>query len=289
MTDDETMEDFTSGRVNPLKEIGDGGLQSLLTSVVNAFSLEWLTRSPTTNRIQELWGRRDAVATNQLAILGSAIELLSDRNAAWVSKRIDAIKSETTSGDRKGDLFEVLGLSLFQVEGQTVMCAAENTPGYDGVIDFGGGALASVSVKDFGMLYFEKQFLEKSSEIELILRGLPIQSLGLVITASRYPLTEDWKRLRNAIEGAVTRLRHDVVHQEIGIWSLRPQALPVNYNRIVDVGLSYAVVITSPHHQNEQKNVLSKIESACANLSKHARKFGDGRASVLLGGVPIKG
>jgi hypothetical protein len=104
-------EEFAIGRNNPLANVEAVELNNLLGAVVAAFGMDWLELSSGTNRIQTLWSRKDGLATNQLAIMGDAIKRLAPQNADWVARRILAIKSESAE-NRKGDLFELLGLRV---------------------------------------------------------------------------------------------------------------------------------------------------------------------------------
>jgi hypothetical protein len=283
-------EEFAIGRNNPLANVEAVELNNLLGAVVAAFGMDWLELSSGTNRIQTLWSRKDGLATNQLAIMGDAIKRLAPQNADWVARRILAIKSESAE-NRKGDLFELLGLSLFALDGQCVTGAGDGNPGYDGTIDFGRGALASVSLKDFGVSSHQRVFETQAASIEratvAALRDLRINGLGLRIGASRYPLDADWERLRRAVMQIVSDFRSDGRPRQAGsIWTLTPQPLPVGHMQLADGHLSYTLTILAPHHANEQRNIKSKIEDACANLSRHSDTLTPRTARLLLIRIP---
>jgi hypothetical protein len=285
-----TTEDFTIGRNNPIENVGPAELNALLGQVAAEFGPDWLALPSGTNRIQTLWSRQDGLATNQLAILGDAIKRLTPLNADWVACRIQAIKSESAE-NRKGDLFELLGLSLFALDGQSVTGAGEGNPGYDGTIDFGRGALASVSLKDFGVSSHQRVFETRAASIEHAmiadLRDLRLNGLGLRIDASRHPLQADWERLRRAVARIISDCRSDWRPRQAGsIWTLTPQSLPVGHVQLADGHLSYALATLAPHHANEQRNIEAKIEDACANLSKHAGTLAASTARFLLIRIP---
>lgn len=282
-------EDFTVGRNNPLENLEHVEFNNLLGSVAAAFGKEWLAPSSSTNRIQTLWSRQDGVATNQLAILGDAIKRLAPQNANWVARRIRAIKSESAE-NRKGDLFELLGLSLFALDGQRVAGADDGTPGYDGTIDFGRGALASISLKDFGVSFHQKMFETQVARIErttvAALRDLRINGFGLRIDASRYPQKDDWEWLDCAVTRIVSDYRSNWGPGKGRVWTLTPSSLSVGNVPLADGHLSYSLTILAPHHDNEQRNINSKIEDACVNLSRHAETLGLGTARFLLIRIP---
>jgi hypothetical protein len=283
-------EDFTVGRNNPLENVGSAELNSLFCAVASAFGPPWLNQPSGANRIQALWSRQDGLATNQSAVLGDALNRLTPLNPEWIAQRIKAIKSETAK-NRKGDLFELLGLSLFALDGQKVTGAPEMNPGYDGTIDFGGGALGRISIKDFGPSSHRKLFEGHAARVEQdvvgALQGLRMTGLGLRIAATRFPLQADWEKLRRAVGTIISDWRTEWRTRHVGgIWTLTPQPPPTDGAQLGDGHLSYAIVVLSPHHSNEQRNVDSKIESACVNLSKHTSPQWADAARLLLIRVP---
>ena len=285
-----TIEDFAVGRNNPIENVDRAELNNLLGVLAAAFGQDWLASPSAANRIQTLWSRQDGLATNQLAILGDSIKRLAPLNADWVARRVQAIKSESAK-NRKGDLFELLGLSLFALDGQRVAGAGEGNPGYDGIIDFGGGVLASVSLKDFGVSSHQRKFETHAASIEramvAALHELRLNGLGLRIDTSKYPLEADWDRLRRAVSRIVSDIRSDwSTHQVSSLWTVSPQPLPVAHGQLANGHLSYALAIFASHHANEQRNIESKIEDACVNLSKHAGALSADTARLLLIRIP---
>lgn len=61
-------DDFTRGRNNPLMHLTTTHLNGLLGAVAGAFDISWLSQTPH-NRIQTLWARQDALATNNWPFL----------------------------------------------------------------------------------------------------------------------------------------------------------------------------------------------------------------------------
>jgi len=283
-------EDFTIGRNNPLENVSSGELNLLLSAVASAFDTAWLAQPSGANRLQTLWSRQDALATNQLAILGDALTRLAPLNRGWLARRIKEIKSETPE-NRKGDLFELLGLGLFALDGQDVTGAAQANPGFDGTIDFGGRASGIISLKDFGVSSHRKTFEAQATRVEQIivaaLQELRKTGLGIRIAASRFPLQTDWDKLRRALTTVISDWRTDWRPRTVGsVWSLTPQPVPAGVARLAERYPSYALIVLAPHHSNEQLNIESKIETACANLSKHAGAHAADTARLLLIRVP---
>lgn len=281
--------DFTSGRVNPLENVSREQLNDLLASVATAFGLSWIEQQPK-SRIQTLWSRQDALATNQLAILGDALNRMTPIDRKWIDNRIEAIKSEGET-EHKGDLFEILGLSLFATEDQKIHPTKEDHPGYDGIITFRNGAKGLISLKDFGTSAHHKGFQLQASKTERalaeLLRQQCITGLELRAAAKRHPSSEDWVKLNRCLpeilEQYCTKRRPlpNCSNWEIEVYRLPTFAHPL------DRGFcSYTLMLHAPHHPNEQKNIDSKIEKACGNLSKHSMSISPDFLKILLIRLP---
>lgn len=284
------MSDFTTGRNNPLENVSSAELNTLFSSVASAFDISWLTEPSGSNRIQKLWSRQDGLATNQIAILGDALTRLTPLNPGWVIQRVNSIKAESAE-NRKGDLFELLGLSLFAVNGQMVTGAAKGKPGYDGTIEFSSGASALISLKDFGTSSHRKVFERAAAQVEqeiiAALHELRASGLGIKISASRYPLQADWEKLRRSIRNVVSGWLADPQPRQIGTnWAITRQTLLADGAGFADGHCSYSVMMLAPFHPNEQSNIESKIEDACTNLSRKARTSGAATARLLLIRIP---
>jgi hypothetical protein len=281
-------EDFAAGRVNPLENVSGEQLNELLSSVAAAFDLEWLKQGPG-NRIRTLWSRQDALATNQLAILGDSLKRMLPFDRKWIANRIEAIKSEGDT-EHKGDLFEILGLSLFAVGDQVVLPTKEDHPGYDGIITFRGGGKGLVSLKDFGTSAHHKGFQLQAAKIEHAfadeLQRRRMTGVNLRLGAKRHPGQEEWERLRRCLpdilECCRTRQRPFPAPNN---WHVEVSGMPAPNTLDTDF-CSYTLVAHAPHHPNEQKNIESKIEKACGNLSKHSRHISTDFLRILLIRLP---
>jgi hypothetical protein len=143
------MADYLSARQNVIREAEPADLNRLLETVASQFDTGWL-EAENGNPVQELWRRKDAQSTNELLLLGEAIENLAAIDQSWVIRRIREIKDDDT-GRRAGAIFELLGLNLFCGANQRVEPAPENNPGYDGLVFFSDGSSLMLSIKNHGI------------------------------------------------------------------------------------------------------------------------------------------
>jgi hypothetical protein len=62
-------------------------LNAKLDAIARQFGHRWLLARGT-NPIQLLWKRRDALATNELLILGDAVEAFETTDVAWLRQQV---------------------------------------------------------------------------------------------------------------------------------------------------------------------------------------------------------
>ena len=107
------------------------------------------------------------------------------------------------------------------------------------------------------------------------------------IDASKYPLQADWDRLRGALARVIKECLTDWRPRQVGsTWTLTLQPLQLGQIKLADGYISYSLLLLAPHHANEQRNIESKIEGACVNLSKHAGALGARTGRMLLIRIP---
>lgn len=283
-------DDFTRGRNNPLTHLTPTYLNGLLGAVAGAFDISWLSQAPH-NRIQILWARQDALATNQLAILGDALKRMTPGNENWVTRRVNAVKGEN-GNNHKGDLFELLALSMFVVDGQQVLPAKEAQPGYDGTVTFRNGAQAIVSLKDFGSSAHQNGFELRATETETrLIAALTkerVTGLGLRLSARHYvERLNEWTSLHNRLPNLVKDcVKGRLKGQVSDVWDYFAGKIATNGFQIDPQRTSYSLTIYVPHHRNEQKNIESKIQGACYNLAKHSADLPEHQLPVLFIRLP---
>ena len=70
-----TAKNHLAGRQNAIKEVPEAELNGYLNALAEAFGLDWLEAGGSTP-LQQLWARRDFLATNQLLLFGDAVQHL---------------------------------------------------------------------------------------------------------------------------------------------------------------------------------------------------------------------
>lgn len=277
-------------QIGHLTEMGTTKIECLLQSLASAFGEQWL-ESHGEHPLKKLWSRKDALATNELLLLGDAVSSFTSFDAKWLSKKVSDIKSGTAV-NRRGALFEVYGINLLRAQNCAVKPTPEGYPGYDAIITMPDGAKLNVSLKCHGPSAHEQIFLSESQKIEEVfvaeLRALGINDLSLRTIAKAYPRTSDWKALRNSL-GDLLRLPNSGigVMQTIGdFWRIVTHTAPQNVLPISDKYISRQILILAPFHQNESKNLFDKFENAASNAQKHANLASRDTAHAVLIRIP---
>lgn len=255
-------------------------LNGHLETIATEFGLPWLERT-SGSPVQELWKARDAQATNELLILGHAIQNLKKVDAGWTRRQIAQMKTGSI-GEQSGAAFEIIGLNLFAGPGQRIAPAPTNKPGYDGSVFFDDGASLMVSIKNHGITSHETTFLAKAEEIrsEFVegLRTEGAKSAKMRAISQRHPTTADWAALR----GHVREFPSGKPPEESPVWAGCVDPLPAEYSPLSSKHVSYAFILTAPFHPNEQKNFQDNIRKGIANMEKHCAAVAPDVCRTLL-------
>jgi hypothetical protein len=270
---------YKAGRQTVHLNMSDDDLDRLLGAVADAFESKWLSAADC-HPLKALWQRQDGFAVSQLCILGHALAGLNPIDRRWVKEHVAKIKGGDIN-ERRGSMFELLGVALFLKPPQTIKPTKRSNPGYDAVLTLADHATVDISLKSYGTSIHELEF-QKQAEIvqkEFIARRQSRSLVGgiLHVFASTFPSAQDWGQLRSALP--TLRSNHPAT---IGIWSAKIGSLPVAYAPYSPHHLSYMVFIAAPFHKNENKNLSDKFDSAFANAEKHAKQKPDGLRAVLL-------
>jgi len=128
------MTDHLVGRDVPIPDKDEANQR--FDTLATTFEARWLTLREG-NPVEELWARKDYVASIELAWLGDAIQRMSAVDEQWTKREAKKMKTGHPT-NRSGALFEVLALSLFCEQGQTVKPMPKGNPGYDGIVQAEG-------------------------------------------------------------------------------------------------------------------------------------------------------
>ena len=250
-------------------------MEAIFQSITEHFSYKWL-KSPRNNPIQKLWNRKDALSTNELYFFGICLKELSTQNSKWLKQQVALIKSDQ-SNNRQGALWEILALGILSSEGQKVVPAKMNTAGYDGTVSFEDLKTIKVSLKNYGDSAHQREFNSYAKKVEekliLVLKEKNIVSIQIVIDSPKgFPTKNHWEGLMSALPEVLSSVEKGKP-QSFAIqdfWFFMYGDLKDDYQEFHPAYNSYQIIITSPYHQNEEKNLLDKLEDACVNLTKHS-------------------
>lgn len=263
--------DFLSTRQNPIPEVPVDDSKRMLEAVANEFGIRWLEAGED-NPVQQLWRRRDWLATYELLTLGDAVEHLRAIDPAWTKRQIAEMKSDN-SGTRSGATFEILGLNLFR-GAHAVEPASVNNPGYDGRVRFRDGSSLILSIKNHGIssgeLYFRSRAASVKDAFVNALRRRRVNGAQQRIIATAHPSPADWKTLKDRMDDNGGTIGPN----ETAPWSGLILPIDERFHPLSADHISYAIVLAAPYHPNEQKNFYSNIEKGIANLVKHHGQVG---------------
>ena len=264
--------DYLNKRQNPVQNVPRSELNAMLCAVVHEFGEEWL-KSPGDNPLQALWGRKDALATNELLLLGEAIMKGQAADSNWVKRHIDVIKSHD-SNNRQGSLFELLAMSMFTGDGVQFVPAPKDNPGYDGTIFSLEDVSIKISLKAHGLSIHQRLFNTRCAEVETTLVSLlsqrKINAVRVIATATRYPGHTAWSLLNDNLSLILDNFESKSSQPTIisDVWHVSVVSFEESDVSFSSKFTSYTFHALSPYHKNENKNLLDKIDDACTNFSK---------------------
>lgn len=264
---------FFKHRRNPLKEVSDAEMETTLQFIADNFRVNWLTASGY-HPLQRLWQRRDTLSTIELFTFGSNLMKLNTRHGKWVQHQVGQIKTNQVNNFR-GSFFEVNALASLLGDHQNIRPTKKNAPGVDGVLSFPDGKEMSISLKNYGMSSSYKDFIAEcekvNGKVKAELNRLKMPRIQFLINVFRdYPLPKDWKELNAAIPAIIDGFRTGHRQLTFGIWHVHTgDILDPNGQYHLDHS-TYTLIIGCPYHTNEEKNLIEKLDSACANLAKHS-------------------
>jgi hypothetical protein len=284
------MKDYLIGRNTPFPAEGHAEVNGKLATVASCFDERWLQLKEG-HPLQDLWGRDDELSTVELAWLGDAIQRMNTSNSTWTAREIKKVKTSDPN-NRVGALFEILGLSAFQGGGQTVRPMGKNNPGYDGIVDLPDKTEIHLSLKNYGTRSYERDVRKYGRLLEeritKHLRESHQTGIGVRVMAQAYPPSAThWRDIEKELEAAITQaLTQNMPVPVKEFWQVRAFSLPDNFKPWSSKYLSYQFMLIVPHHPNELKNIIDKLDEACANFRAHAKKSSPSTPRVVLIRVP---
>ena len=260
-------------------------LESVLSSleaVEDLFTEKWLNLDGD-HRLQQLWHRRDRLATSELYAFGKAIKRLEEHNRTWLESSANEIKKNTNTSH--GLITEIIVIgSLSTKEGVVAPCP-KSYPIYDYTINFKSDFKYKVSIKNFDISIHEKAFKNRCGIIRKTFKNhlrSTNRSGTLQIISSEGVLTEE------TVEYICSFIVFNM--KEYGVYPLEKYRIALNFQEISwfeNERLVYpsdTVMILAKQHHNEQRNIESKITSANRSMLKdHSDRTSIKKLIIRLG------
>lgn len=259
--------------------------ESALAAVAATFGESWLDE-PGIEPIRDLWLRRDTLAVNQLFILGQALIGTRRIDPKWTARQVTAMKKN--ANNRRGAIFEVVAISMMNIGGRVARPTGRDAPGFDAIVTFPAGDQLALSLKSYGTSLRDADFRRDAGHIEMAFAGMLGLSHhnGLVLGAfaDGYPTPENWNMLEGALPDMIA---HYGAASAKGLWHLPPwtvmlREVPEAMRPLSERHSSHQVLIGASFHQNEQQNLISKLEEAAANGRRQADKVGAMQRGVFI-------
>lgn len=273
-------------RLKPFCDVTDGELTTALEAVKSSFSERWLCEASSNHLLQQLWNRRDSIATTELYALGRAIGMARAIDSLWVDGLVSTIRKPDENNQR-GALFEICACSYLAERGQRVVPAPKNQRGFDLRVHFGSEAVRYYSLKAHGRSQAERSFAARMDGIRQLFVGVAAGRIGpahLIVQLARYPLEADWQTLRSQLRALVDDYRlKKTADRDLGFGRVRLRALSVGPEDVLARSrFSYTVSASCQFHSGEVKNFTDKLEIAVSNLIRHVEKVPSAQRSVFL-------
>src|ERR1700733_3716320 len=160
---------YAANRQTAHLKMSNDELERRLGAIAKAFGPTWL--EGTGHPLQALWQRKDGFATNELCLLGDAIAGLTIVDLPWVKHHVAKIKG-TQANERRGSMFELLGINLFRHAPQIITPTKRNAASYDGVLTLSDQAEVDISLKSYGTSTHETTFRSQAAWTEQAFKDL---------------------------------------------------------------------------------------------------------------------
>jgi hypothetical protein len=268
----------------PIPGISEEELEKAFKAFLDAFTEEWLTKN-NYHPLRALWKRGDVLSSNEILSLGNAINEVSKIDSIWLRNQIKLMKSAERN-NYLGAFAEVISIDLLNGKNHPTVPAKSNQPGYDALMALPPSPKnIRLSIKNYGQSKHESTFVKWAAKTEELIIKLLKKYKYYPVTVwidcpSQYPSDAKWKMLHSHLDNIFKTKKNaddpfSALCTEVPEWIViisphisNNEPLHPNYN-------SYTFVLSSVYHQNENDNLLSKIQDACANLTKHSATEND--------------
>ena len=266
-------------------------MDQLFKYIVDYFTEDWLNKKKE-HPIKQLWQRSDELSTNELFSLAIGIEAFWNLDRKWVREQLQYIKG-TDKNNRQGAAFEILGLNMLNHTKHPVTPTKRNLAGYDGTMQISASKEIRLSLKNYGssahQVQFEKMATATENTIKNLLKKYSYGPVSIIIDCPiDYPTQTKWDLLHAYIDDCFKTKRNDTdpffaIATDKPEWIILINPLTENDGAKYHSGYnSYSLIVTAPYHKNEKDNLISKIEDACHNLTKHSSIENDNICNILF-------
>lgn len=253
------------GRETSALDAGQPGMcDSFLKYVESLFGDVWL-RSNDAHRLQDLWQRKDHLATCELFALGRAISVLDKLHGDWLRTTSNKIKKQPINAH--GFISEILVCASIRAPGGNVVPATGNRAGYDSEVKYSDGVNHVVSIKNHDITMHEATFQRHCKKLKnvFVAKVKEIRVHGGLRVVSNVYLDE------GLFDALISFVGNELL--EFGTYELG-NAVAVVFCDVSDecsASSTYSseLVVVSPYHRNEMLNQEDKLMKAAKNLKKH--------------------
>ncbi len=263
---------YSEGRRCPLGNIQ--AFENALLELVNSFSEPWLT-SNSDHPLQKLWGRKDILASIELAYLGCSIQKIKNISPDQLRQNIKLLKSDDR-GTMAGAIWEViLAAAYHNPPNQKSRLLGPRKPTYDIDVETLDGLKTRISVKNFGQSKRDRNFVAKFDLIEKFIINSVVSHVQIVIFRKNdYPSPQEWDSLIRILLELIksgTYFKHYLINGwDISITPLTDDQIKtvtgLETASLYEGKNSYTLFIAVPFYKNENKNIESNLKLACSDL-----------------------
>jgi len=246
--------------------------QEVLQEVEDSFSKSWLG-SGKDHPLQAVWHREDILASIELATLGSSIQKIKIVSPDQTRQNIKTIK-EIDVGNTRNAIWEIiLSAAFHDPPAQYSRLLGPRRPTYDIEVRFPDETKNHISVKTFGQSEKDIAFCDQFESIEKIIKSNLTKSLQIFIFRDDYPTPEQWETLKGRLPEIIKFHCHPINSMEewtIVIYPLTDDSVRIHacveQAKLYERRNSYSLFMSIPFYKNENRNIESKLKSACIDL-----------------------
>lgn len=239
-----------------------------LQCVEDAFNKLWLSKSDG-HRIQQLWRRKDGLATSELFCLGLAIRQLKATAPQWLKKTVK--RAREANATSHGFITEIIVCGQLQAATGTLTPSANNQAGFDAIATHHDGVKHFISIKRHDISSYEAEFRRLSESIHSALRKrlTELKAACAMHLFCDKPLEQKYANI------VINHIRQNA--ELTGIHNFDEEGMFLAYTpvdrsigQLASSHISQSLIVVAKEHPNEQKRFRKNIDKARANLKNHA-------------------